>query len=251
MPSTLERARAVDIFADCAADTMLRSPQAFCLSLKAARERRGVSLAQIARSTKVCESHFVALERSDLRSWPKGLFRRAFFRGYVEMIGLPVPETMEEFARLFPDGDAAGTARPAADAGALRLSFDASWQGPSLPLASRIRTAMIDAGAVLVMAAAFAWLGDASIGTTAAIVSVSYFTLATMLLGDSPAASVERWRRGRAAVLSEAAGDDPVGVIARAWRSGVNVAVNVLPSAGGDAASDPVEPRLRVRFKLP
>jgi hypothetical protein len=251
MPSTFERARAVDIFADCAADTMIRSPQAFCLALKAARERRGVSLAQIARSTKVCESHFAALERSDLRSWPKGLFRRAFFRGYVEMIGLPVAETMEEFARLFPDGDATGTARPAADAGALRLSFDSSWQGPSLPIASRILTAMIDAGAVLVMAAAYAWLSDMNIGTTTAIVSVSYFTLATMLLGDSPAASVERWRRGRAAVLSEAAADDPVGVIARAWRSGVNVAVNVLPSAGDDAAADPVEPRLRVRFKLP
>ena len=251
MPSTFARARAADIFSDCDADTTIRSPQAFCLALKAARERRGVSLSQIARSTKVCESQFAALERGDLRAWPKGLFRRAFFRGYVEMIGLPVAETMDEFARLFPDGEATGTARPAPDAGALRLSFDSSWQGPSLPIASRILTALIDAGAVLVVAAAYAWLSDASIGTITAIVSVSYFTLATMLLGDSPAASVERWRRGRAAVLSDAAGDDPVAVIARAWRSGVNVAVNVLPSAGDDAAADPVEPRLRVRFKLP
>ena len=249
MPSTFERARAVDTFADGAADTMIRSPQAFCLALKAARERRGVPLSQIARSTKVCESHFAALERGDLRAWPKGLFRRAFFRSYVAMIGLPVSETMEEFARLFPDGDAKGTAGSADDASALRLSFDSTWQGPGMPIASRLLTAIIDAGAVLVVAAVYAWLAGVNIATTTAIVSVSYFTLATILLGDSPTATVLRWRR--AAVRPEAAADDPVAVIARAWRSGVNVAVNVLPSAGDDAAADPVEPRLRVRFKLP
>src|SRR5688572_33270616 len=148
MPSTFERARAADIFADGAADTVSRSPQAFCLALKAARERRGLPLSQIARSTKVCESQFAALERGDLRSWPKGLFRRAFFRGYVEMIGLPVAETMEEFARLFPDDDAPAPsiAKPAAAVSPLRLSLDSSWHGPRVPIAWRVVTAIIDAG---------------------------------------------------------------------------------------------------------
>lgn len=49
--------------------------------------RRGITLGRIAAVTKVCASHFAALECGDLRRWPKGLFRRAFFRGYVEMTG--------------------------------------------------------------------------------------------------------------------------------------------------------------------
>ena len=44
-----------------------------------------------------------ALERSDVGRWPKGLFRRSFFRGYASMIGVPVDEACEAFSRLFPD----------------------------------------------------------------------------------------------------------------------------------------------------
>ena len=268
MPSTFESARARDIFADCAADTMIRSPQAFCLALKAARERRGVSLVQIAAATKVCASHFAALERGDLRSWPKGLFRRAFFRGYVEMVGLPVAETMDEFARLFPNCETpTAIARPA-DASALRLSLDSSWQGPGAPFAQRIRTAMIDGGAVLVAAAGCAWLADVHPGTATAIVSVSYFTLSMLLLGDSPTASVLRWQRARAAVR-RAAVDEPGGVIARVWRGGIDAAGKVFGTADKDTSAERVEspssiwttdapigppetaPRFRVRFKLP
>jgi hypothetical protein len=50
---------------------------------------------------------FAALERNDLRCWPKGLFRRSFFRDYVGMIGLSVAETCAEFIRLFPDDEGA------------------------------------------------------------------------------------------------------------------------------------------------
>jgi transcriptional regulator with XRE-family HTH domain len=251
MPPTSDRALAPGFLPDSAADTTMDSRQSFCLALKAARERRGVTLAQIAQATKVCVSHFAALERNDLRSWPKGLFRRAFFRGYVEMIGLPVAETMDEFAGLFPDNDTAAlVARPAADASALRLSLDASWHGPRVPIAWRIVTAMIDGVAVLVLAAALKWLAGTHGGTTVAIISVSYFTLATVLLGDSPTASLMRWLRTPAAPQPEAALDEPVGVVAQAWRRGVNVAATLLRSDGEDAPRE-APPRLRVRFKLP
>ena len=81
--------------------------QEFCLALKAARERKGLSLVEIAEATKIPASLFAALERSDLRRWPNGLFRRSFFRDYVRMIGLPVAEACDEFVRLFSD-DASG-----------------------------------------------------------------------------------------------------------------------------------------------
>ncbi|MBY0497959.1 MAG: helix-turn-helix domain-containing protein [Cyanobacteria bacterium] len=88
--------------------------EAFCLALKAARQRRGLTLENIAEATKVCVSYYAALEANDVRRWPKGLFRRAFFRGYVTAIGLPDDETMGEFVRLFPEDERA--AAPAAPA---------------------------------------------------------------------------------------------------------------------------------------
>ena len=75
----------------------------FCLALKTARERKGITLDEIAEVTKIPASLFAALERNDLRQWPEGLFKRSFFRDYVRMIGVPVAEACAEFVRLFPD----------------------------------------------------------------------------------------------------------------------------------------------------
>ena len=243
--------------------------------MKAARERRGVSLAKIAEVTKVCPSHFAALERGDVRRWPKGLFRRAFFKGYVGMIGLPIAETMDEFARLFPDDTAAApTAKPVAAASTLRLSFDTSWDGPRPPIRSRLIAAAIDAGAVLVLAAAASWLLGSSIALMAVFSAMSYFTLATVLLGDSPTACAIRWHRDRASVQPAAAVEAPVMTpsrLSQAWQRCVEITTLVFGSAGEQASEKPtplrehriwtsdarrVAPRhgptrLRVRFKLP
>lgn len=117
---------------------------AFCRALKAARKRRGLTLDDIAGVTKVCASYFEALERGDLRRWPKAIFRRAFFRGYVEMIGVPVAETLEEFARLFPD-DGREPAPVAAKGPepTLRLVLDPSWRGAKIEVRSRVIAAII------------------------------------------------------------------------------------------------------------
>jgi cytoskeletal protein RodZ len=89
------------------------SQQEFCLALKATRERKGITLAQIATSTKIPAYMFAGLERNDLRRWPTGLFRRSFFRDYARMIGLPPAEACAEFVRLFPDGSGAERAKGA------------------------------------------------------------------------------------------------------------------------------------------
>lgn len=93
---------------------MNESQQEFCAALKAARERRGLKLTDISEATKVCPSYFSALERNDLRVWPKGLFRRSFFRAYAGTIGLPVEPTLEEFLRLFPDQEPVAAPPPPA-----------------------------------------------------------------------------------------------------------------------------------------
>jgi len=86
--------------------TSIDSPDEFCLALKEARERNGITLADIAEATKIPAYLFEALEHNDLRRWPNGLFRRSFFRDYVKTIGVPVSEACAQFARLFPDATA-------------------------------------------------------------------------------------------------------------------------------------------------
>ena len=118
------------------------SCQDFCLALKAARERKGITLAEIAETTKIPSSVFAALERCDLRSWPKGLFRRSFFRDYAGMIGLPVAEAVEAFVRLFPDDEPAIVSK-VADEVPRHSIFDALTLPPAIAAAWRRAAAVM------------------------------------------------------------------------------------------------------------
>jgi len=167
-----------------------RSRHEFCLALKAARERKGLSLSTIAAATKIPASLFAGLERNDLRYWPTGLYRRSFFRDYVRMLELPESDVCAEFAQLFSDDDGCTSASASLDETRpteLRLILDTAWHPPRPPAVARLKTAVADIIAVLVAAAAIAWIAGLDRGTTAALVSMAYFSLATMLLGESPA----------------------------------------------------------------
>lgn len=233
---------------DADVDTITQSRQEFCLALKAARERRGLSIAAIAETTKVCPSHFEALERGDVRHWPGGLFRRAFFRGYVESIGLPVADTLDEFVRLFGD-EASGChaparSQPAADTP--RLVLDVSWRGPQTPVLARLGAATIDASAVLVIPGALAWGTGLHPGIVVALAAIGYFTLSTALLGESPATWLMRRPSRRARAKPPAAEVTPAPAESAAFRVGkeeswTSDARRVRPRY--------VEPRMRVRFK--
>jgi transcriptional regulator with XRE-family HTH domain len=222
----------------------------FCLALKAARERKGISLAKIAEATKIPASLFEAFERNDLKRWPKGLFRRSFFRDYVRVIGLPVAEACEEFVRLFPDDE---NARPAITATAVeevkqaedvRLVFDESWHGPRASVLIRLLVALSDAGVVIFVAAAIAWMAGLDQGTTTATVALTYFSFATAVLGESPT----RWAFSRRhVILDEVA---PLrSAVATVWQGSAEVISHGF-TATEEAPPDP-SPRLRVRIKVP
>jgi cytoskeletal protein RodZ len=81
----------------------------FGSTLRAARERRGVSLRQIAAQTKISVGVLEALERNDISKLPGGIFSRAFVRSYATEIGLDPEEVIEDFIAQFPrDSVAAG-----------------------------------------------------------------------------------------------------------------------------------------------
>src|SRR5688572_9058184 len=131
---------------------------AFCARLKIERERRGTSLAAIAEVTKVKGSLLEALERGDLSRWPKGIYRRAFFREYASAIGLPADLMVGEFLDLFTDREPTVTSvRPMVDdvPVSLRLTFaEARGAGRAAdvqalePVHKRLGAAVIDIVAV-------------------------------------------------------------------------------------------------------
>jgi hypothetical protein len=222
----------------------------FCDALKAERERKAISLAAIAEKTKIPASLFEALERNDLRRWPKGLFRRSFFRDYARVVGLPA-EWCAAFVRLFPDdgsapvavveaAGAAGDDEPDAD---VRLVLDAEWHGPRAPVLPRLLIAVSDA-MVVAAVSAVAWLAGADVPWITAIFAVAYFSIATALFGETPASRTMSRRRDILEALT------PLRVVVAAfWRGGAD-AISQGFTAADDAVPEP-EPRLRVRIKVP
>jgi cytoskeletal protein RodZ len=70
--------------------TTTRADQTIALGklLRQSRERRGMSLEQIASETKIPLRHLQALERDDLSVVPDGLYRRAKIRAYARAVHL-------------------------------------------------------------------------------------------------------------------------------------------------------------------
>ena len=84
---------------------MVSTPRSadFGARLREARERRGLSLREIADVTKIAARSLEALERNDIARLPGGIFSRAFVRAYAAHVGLDPEETISEFMASFPD----------------------------------------------------------------------------------------------------------------------------------------------------
>lgn len=98
--------------------------QSFGASLREARERKGISLRQIATATKISVASLESLERNDLSKLPGGIFSRAFVRSYAIEVGLDPDETVHRFLQEF-EGEHPGT-----DADPRDIASNAH-QGPS------------------------------------------------------------------------------------------------------------------------
>ena len=73
----------------------------FGAKLRQARERRGVTLRDIAEHTKFSVPSLEALERNDPSRLPGGIFARAFVRSYATEVGLDPEATVREFVERF------------------------------------------------------------------------------------------------------------------------------------------------------
>ena len=168
---------------------------AFCARLKAARQQRGISLETIAAASKLSVSLFAALERNDMSRWPRGLFRRSYFRDYLRAIGLPAEPTMSEFLRLFPD-EGRSTITDAGDDSLeplLSLTLATHRYERVIQAATRVRAAAIDAVIVLILSGAAGLSLATDAGMTAAVIAVAYYSIATI----SGSTIGLRWIRNR------------------------------------------------------
>lgn len=194
--------------------------ESFGARLRSQRERKGIGLDAIARSTKINVALFDALERDDASRWPSGLFRRAFIRAYATAIGLDPESTVREFLEHFPDPSGEGpppvadkdSIRPRADeapgdaAAALRLTLAddvlplAIGRAGALPVRRRVSAAACDLAIVFAMAAA-AFAAAGLFWTPFTVATVIYYVGGVLALGSSPGT----WLAARAVKKAPAA----------------------------------------------
>jgi hypothetical protein len=77
----------------------------FVTRLRRHRTRSRVSIEEIASNLRIRPDLIEALEKNDLTGWPRGLYARAWIRAYALAVDLDPVDTVEEFCRLFPQGD--------------------------------------------------------------------------------------------------------------------------------------------------
>ena len=83
----------------------MNSQEMFVTRLRRHRMRSRVSIEEIAANLRIRPDLLEALEKNDLTGWPRGLYSRAWIRAYALAIDLDPVDTVEEFCRLFPQGD--------------------------------------------------------------------------------------------------------------------------------------------------
>ena len=71
--------------------------------LRQAREQRGLTLRDIATTTKISMTALAAIEHNDFACLPSGVFRRAFVRAFATEVGLNADELAREYPREIRD----------------------------------------------------------------------------------------------------------------------------------------------------
>lgn len=71
--------------------------------LRREREMRGITLDEIAESTKIARRHLESLEKEDFDSLPGGIFNRGFVRSYARYLGIDEEQAVADYAAAASD----------------------------------------------------------------------------------------------------------------------------------------------------
>jgi len=182
--------------------------EAFGPNLRRLRVKRGISLETIAAATKVHTDLWAGLERNDFSRWPAGIYARAYVRAYALEVGIDPDTTVDEFCRMFPNGDRR-VMRVVREQAAL-VGHDLRWKddlvgsvtdekrstapaaAPDLPaIAStptgRIVAAMLDVTVAVGVSASIATLVPVKWSASLAVGVLAYHAVSLVALGSTPA----------------------------------------------------------------
>jgi transcriptional regulator with XRE-family HTH domain len=178
--------------------------------LRAARERKGVTLQQLASETKLSVELWEALEDNNLARWPKRVFARSYVRDYAERIGLDADEVVNEFCRLFPEWGDRRAERVIREKAQI-IAHDLSWEDLPAPQyrrssdralhaapgffgrhRTRLLAVAIDAPTMLGLGFAGVLVGF-SYWPSAAVAAVAYSSFATFFIGRSFGMAASEW----------------------------------------------------------
>ena len=178
--------------------------------LRAARERKGVTLKQLASETKLSIELWEALEDNNLARWPKRVFARSYVRDYAERVGLDADEVVNEFCRLFPEWGDRRAERVIREKAQI-IAHDLSWEDLPAPQYRRSSDRAASAAPgffgrhrtrlLAVTIDAPVMLGLGFVGTlagfsywpSAAVAAVSYSSLATFFIGRTFGMAASEW----------------------------------------------------------
>ena len=148
-------------------------------TLRARREQHGVTLQAIATSTKISVSLLDALERNDLSRWPRGIFRRAYFRHYIAAIGLPAEPLVAEFIRMFPDEPPAASADED-ETTPLLLTLEIDARADMRKTWRRAAAAIGEVAGLILIGTAAAHVFSADVWTASGVIALIYYPVANI-----------------------------------------------------------------------
>ena len=123
--------------------------------LRQAREQRGLTLRDIATSTKISMTALAAIERNDFARLPGGVFRRAYVRAFATEVGLDAAEFACEYRARFEAEPPAGPS----------LGHEAGWKHRLRP-SHRFQAALVSMVGILMCGALVLERGKAADGVS-------------------------------------------------------------------------------------
>ena len=122
--------------------------------LKAARNKAGISVEVISQRTKISVSRLVALEKSDFKNLPTGLYLFSTVRAYAREVHIDPEPIVERLRAEFADKDALDALHALDATGALAAKNLGDAKRSKQEQSNLLRNAAIAAGVVLMAAGA-------------------------------------------------------------------------------------------------
>src|ERR687883_4664 len=110
--------------------------------LRELRQRRGVSLEEIARTTRVAQRYLESIEADAFDALPSPVFTRGFIRAYCQALSEPPDEALAAYEQREPDAPAVpAAARTGNLASRAGVSASRAVTTPARPASPTTRTA--------------------------------------------------------------------------------------------------------------